>query len=75
MAGDVVILRGFWLKDTGHREPKIEADRKIELKFLRGERELNSTIFKSDEFGSFSGSFKIPDTIDGDIELKSDIWK
>jgi len=71
MAGDVVNFKGLIVKSSPNKRPKIVPNRKIKLELLSIKKEFDSKIFKSDEFGAFSGSFKIPKSVEESLVLKS----
>jgi len=71
MAGDTLNFKGLIVKNSLNKRPKIIPNRKIKLELLSVEKKFDSKIFKSDEFGAFSGSLKIPREINENLVLKS----
>ncbi len=66
-------FKGLLVKKSSIKEPKIIPNKKVEVSLYSNNQKIKSKIFKTDEFGSFYGSFQIPKNIKGDIELKSNL--
>ena len=65
---DRIKFQGVVIKSFPDREPKALTNKKIELTLYSNKngKPLESKIVKSDDFGTFSGEFKIPDNISSD---------
>jgi len=70
---ETIKFQGIIVKSFPDKEPKAISNKKIELTlYNRNNKKLKSQILKSDNFGTFSGKFKIPNDITTDtLTLKS----